>query len=153
MAKDRERRLAEELYVKQQKTAKEISELIGVTEKTIGAWVEKYKWKERRNALMSSISSGLDNINKLIDSYTEKLIEMQSNPENTDTAQFKLVDAIAKLNKTKDNFEKEHRIPYNVYINVMEAIMSAQLHKMKPTHHAAVLEFFEEHTDEVALKY
>jgi predicted transcriptional regulator len=153
MAKDRERKLAEELYVKQRKTAKQIAEYLGITEKTVGDWVKKYGWKDRRNALMSSLSSGLDNINKVIDHYAEKLIEMESDPEAKEDAKFKLVDAMAKLNKTKENFEKAHRIPYNVYINVTESIMNEMLQKMKPAVHADLLEFFEEHINNLALKY
>lgn len=153
MAKDRERRLAEELYVKQRKTAKQIAELLGLTEKTVGVWVDKFGWKDRRNALMSSMGSGLDNINQLIDSYAEKLIEMESDVKIDSKEKFKLVDAMAKLNKTKENFEKQHRIPYNVYVNVTETIMQEMLQKMKPTHHEAVLTFFEDHVNQLALKY
>lgn len=153
MAKDRERRLAEELYIKQRKTAKQIAEYLALTEKTVGVWVDKYGWKERRNALMSSMSSGLDNINRLIDNYAEKLIEMEDDIKADPKEKFKLVDAMSKLNKTKDNFEKTHRIPYNVYVNVTETIMQEMLAKLKPVHHEPILEFFEDHINNLALKY
>jgi len=64
-----------------------------------------------------------------------------------------IIDAIAKLNKTKDNFEKEHRIPYNVYINVTEQIMGAMLEKLPGKMQESVLDFFEEHINSIALKY
>ncbi|WP_264521195.1 DUF1804 family protein [Flavobacterium sp. N1994] len=153
MAKVREQKLAEDLYIKGKKTAKEISSLINVSEHTIGTWVEKFKWKERRNALLGSTNNGLQNINNLIDIYAEKLISMETDKDASDSAKVKLVDAIAKLNKTKDGFEKEHRIPYNTYINVMELIMSDMISKIEPKHHLAILEFFENHTNELALKY
>ena len=153
MAKDRERKLAEDLYIKQKKNAKECADLVGVSEKTVGDWVEKYKWKDRRNALIGSAENGLLNINKLIDVYAERLIEMESDSEAKDSDKVKLVDAIAKLNKTKDGFEKEHRIPYNTYINVMDMIMSDMIVKVEPKHHLAIMEFFETHTNELALKY
>lgn len=54
MAKIREQKLAEDLYINGKKTAKDIALLVGVSEKTIGDWVEKHKWKDRRNALLSS---------------------------------------------------------------------------------------------------
>ena len=153
MAKIREQKLAEDLYIKGKKTAKEIAQLVNVTEKTIGDWIEKFKWKDRRNALLGSAQNGLLNINNLIDTYAERLIEMESDPEAKQDQKTKLVDAIAKLNKTKDGFEKEHRIPYNTYINVMDLIMSDMLVKVKPAHHLAIMEFFENHTNELALKY
>lgn len=153
MAKIREQKLAEDLYIKGKRTAKDISDLLGVTEKTIGNWIEKYKWKDRRNALLSSANNGMQNINNLIDIYAEKLVEMENDSEASNPDKIKLVDAIAKLNKTKDGFEKEHRIPYNTYINVMDLIMSDMIDKVEPKHHLALLEFFENHTNELALKY
>lgn len=153
MAKVREQKLAEEMYINGKKTAKEIATLVGVSEKTIGDWVDKFKWKDRRNALIGSAKNGLLNINNLIDIYAEKLVGMESDPEAKDEAKIKLVDAIAKLNKTKDSFEKEHRIPYNTYINVMDLIMSDMIAKMPAPHHLPILEFFENHTNELALKY
>ncbi|RTY80689.1 hypothetical protein EKL97_10515 [Flavobacterium sp. LS1P28] len=153
MAKIREQKLAEDLYIKGKRTAKDIAQLVGVSEKTVGDWVEKFKWKERRNALLGSAQNGLLNINNLIDAYAEKLVEMENDPEAKQDQKTKLVDAIAKLNKTKDGFEKEHRIPYNTYINVMDLIMSDMIAKIEPKHHLVLLEFFENHTNELALKY
>lgn len=153
MAKIREQKLAEDLYIKGKRTAKDISDLIGVTEKTIGNWIEKYKWKDRRNALLGSQQNGLQNINSLIDMYAESLVTMENDPDAKQDQKTKLVDAIAKLNKTKDSFEKEHRVPYNTYINVMDLIMSDMLSKVDIKHHLALLEFFENHTNELALKY
>lgn len=153
MAKIREQKLAEDLYIKGKRTAKDIAQLVGVSEKTVGDWVEKFKWKDRRNALLSSLQNGQSNINNLIDSYSEKLVEMENDPEATQEQKTKLVDALAKLNKTKDGFEKEYRIPYNTYVNVMDLIMSDMLVKVHPKHHIAIMEFFENHTNELALKY
>ncbi|MEH6405756.1 MAG: YfeC-like transcriptional regulator, partial [Leeuwenhoekiella sp.] len=82
MAKDRERRLAEDLYVKQRKTAKETANLLGVTEKTIGVWVDKYGWKDRRSAAISSVKSGIENINELINIYTERAIALENNDDD-----------------------------------------------------------------------
>lgn len=168
MAKDKERRLAEELYVKQRKTAKETAKLVNVTEKTIGKWVDDYGWKERRSAAMSSLKSGIENINELINIYTERAIQLETEEEDVSDLDKKqlaehkkerakekvsIVDSIAKLNKTKENFEKENRIPYNVYINVTEQIMAAMLDKMPNKTKPAILDFFEDHINTIALKY
>lgn len=168
MAKDKERRLAEELYVKQRKTAKETAKLVNVTEKTVGKWVDDYGWKERRSAAMSSLKSGIENINELINIYTERAIQLETEKEDfsdlsekemaeakKDRAKEKvsIVDSIAKLNKTKENFEKENRIPYSVYINVMEQIMDAMLEKLSGKLWPEIFDFFEEHTNALMSKY
>lgn len=168
MAKEKERRLAEQLYVKQRKTAKEVAKLVNVTGKTLGKWVEQYGWKDRRNADMASLKSGIENINALINIYAERAIKLEDEDDDfsdltakelreakKDRAKEKvgIIDAIAKLNKTKDNFEKDHRIPYNVYINVTEQIMAAQLLKLTPKLQGEVLDFFEDHINSIALKY
>lgn len=168
MAKDKERRLAEELFVKQRKSQREVAKLVGVTEKTIGKWVEEYGWKERRSAAMSNLKSGIENINQLINIYTERAIQIESEDENLSDldekqlAEYKkerakekisLVDAIAKLNKTKENFEKDHRIPYNVYINVTEQIMGAMLEKVPNKMRPDILDFFEDHINSIALNH
>jgi phage terminase Nu1 subunit (DNA packaging protein) len=153
MAKVREQKLAEELYIKGKKTNKEIAELVGVSEKTIGEWVEKFKWKERRNALLGSTNNGIQNLKVLVDLYAEKLIEMEQSDTPDPKERARLTDALAKANKTLESFEKDNKIPYSVYINVMELIMGDMLAKIEPKHHLAVLEFFENHTNELALKY
>jgi hypothetical protein len=167
MAKDKERRLAEEMFVKQRKTARDVARLVGVTEKTLGKWVDHFGWKERRSANMSNLKSGIENINALINIYTERAIEIERDEEppigfsNKELADYKkdrvkekvsLIDSIAKLNKTKENFEKDHRIPYNIYINVTEQIMSSMLEKV-PKLRTEVLDFFEDHINSIALKY
>lgn len=40
---------ARELYINEHQTAKAISQQIGVSEKSIGAWVKQYGWKENRD--------------------------------------------------------------------------------------------------------
>lgn len=153
MAKIREQKLAEDLYIKGKRTAKDIAQLVGVSEKTVGDWVEKFKWKERRNALMGSAQNGLQNLNVLIDMYAEKLIEIENSPNPDAKERARVSNALANANKSKDGFEKEHRIPYNTYINVMDLIMSDMIAKIEPKHHLVLLEFFENHTNELALKY
>lgn len=170
MAKIRERKLCERLYVHDRKTAKECAKILNVTENTVGKWVDKYNWKDKRSALVSTVENGVANLNKLINIYTERLIEIEGKdypkPIDEDSRKLhvveqradaqeriKLTDAIAKLNKTKDNFEKEHRIPYSTYIKVSEQIMSHMIEKMDGTHHEALLDFFEEHTNDIALNF
>ncbi len=53
MAKDKEKRLAKELYL-QGKSQKEIAMLTGVTEKTISRWVTTGNWKTIRDAKVNT---------------------------------------------------------------------------------------------------
>lgn len=46
------REFAQILFVKEGLTQKEIHERTGVSEKTIGRWVEKYKWREMKKSLL-----------------------------------------------------------------------------------------------------
>jgi transposase len=168
MAKDWERGEAEKLYIKEGKTAKDIANLLKVTEKTIGKWVDDYNWKERRASHMSSVKSGAENINELINIYAEKAISLEREKLDLDgltkeekaermqeivKEKVSLVDSIAKLNKTKEGFEKENRIPYNVYINVAEQIMAEMLNTLPEKLHPEILDFFEDHINNIALNY
>ncbi|MDB9498579.1 terminase gpP N-terminus-related DNA-binding protein [Nodularia spumigena] len=62
MAKANERKLAESLYIDGNLTQKEIAEQLGVTEKTLIQWKDKYNWEKLRIAkrtTKSEIINGL----------------------------------------------------------------------------------------------
>ena len=54
MAKEKEKRIAFDYYTVQGHTAKSISEMLNVAEKTVGDWIEKGKWKGVRDANLNS---------------------------------------------------------------------------------------------------
>ena len=161
MAKDSARRRAEDMFIKDGKTQKYISETLNVTQKTVGKWVAKYKWKERRDAFLSSVGNAQENISKLASVYAEKLFLLsQEDPgddleekERISKEEVRLGDLLSKLNKYRESFEKQNKIPYNVYINVCEQIMGAMLKELPPNHHETVLDFFEDHITNIALNY
>lgn len=161
MAKDEQRRKAEDMYIKEGKSAKYISDVFKVTPKTVGNWVAKYNWKARRAAHASSIKSAEENFTKLANVYAEKLLLLsQEDPgddleekERISKEEVRLGDLIAKLNKSREGFEKNNRIPYNVYINVAEQIMAAQIKTMPEDTHGNILDFFEDHINNIALNY
>lgn len=153
MAKLNAQKIAADLFIKGKKTNKEIAELVGVSPKTITDWDEKFKWKERRNAALSSTNTGIQNLKELVNMYAEKLIDIENSDNPDPKERARLTDALAKANKTLESFEKDNKIPYTTYINVMELIMGDMLIKVEPKHHTALLDFFETHTNELALKY
>lgn len=53
-ANDRKRAYAERLYVDDGYTNKAIADTVGVSEVTIGSWVKKYGWKEKRDEILAA---------------------------------------------------------------------------------------------------
>lgn len=54
LSKEKEREYARILYVSERITAKEIAERVGVSEKTIGTWIDKYGWDRLRQSLLTT---------------------------------------------------------------------------------------------------
>lgn len=161
MAKSEERKKAEDLYIKHKKTAKEIAKILRTTEKTIGRWIKQGNWKSRRNAVLTSKQSAEESITKLGAVYAEKLLELSKldpgddldERERISKEEIRIADLLAKLNKYQEKFEKDNKIPYNIYVNVAEQIMNAALNEMPRETQPDVLDFFESHINQISLKY
>jgi transposase len=168
MAKEKERRTAQILYVEQGKTAKEVSELIGCAEKTIGEWVYKFGWKEERSARQASPAKRSDNIKQIITNLSEDRLRLDRDIRNFEknghcekqndetTLQSlreevaRIDDAVSKWNKTLENIEKENRVSLATYLHVMDEIFSAlRLHDAKL--YMATVEFQENHIHKISL--
>ncbi|PTN08049.1 hypothetical protein C8N47_11189 [Mangrovibacterium marinum] len=140
MAKDRERQTAKLYYVDHNLTAKEVSERVGVTEKTIGNWVEKYHWKAERDAKNASPAKRTANIKQIISNLSDEWLELdrevkeletgKGNPEEIAKLRTRIKgidDAVSKWNKTLENIEKDSQVPLSTYIYVMEDIFQGLL--------------------------
>ena len=162
MAKDKERRLAKELFL-QGKKQKEIARLARVQEKTIGEWVRKYGWREERDARFNSAKSHTESLKKLIGKLTERRLDLirlmdkaftEDNTEKYDaleTKANKLADEVSKYNKALISLDKENRISLAVYIDVMESIFKAvQVFDTKL--YMQLIDFQEQHLSEISLK-
>ena len=162
MAKEKERRTAHILYVDQGKHAKEVAELIGVAEKTIGEWVSKYGWKEERCARQVSPAKRADNIKMIILNLSEDRLrldrEIRASDEDADTSAMatmrdevsRIDDAVSKWNKTLENIEKENRISLSTYLNVMDQVFMAMRHYDTRLFMSTV-EFQEQHIHKISL--
>ena len=163
MAKERERRTAHILYVEQKKTAKEVAELVGVSEKTLSDWVSKFKWKTERDARSTSPTQRINNIESIIAGLAEERIELSrrlpesektGNKEEVDEIRkqiSKLDDAVSKWNKTLRDINKESKIPLSTYLEVMQSIFEALQH-YNPKLFMQTLDFQEKHIHDASLK-
>ena len=164
MAKDRELKIARILYVEQFKTAKEISGLINVSEQTLGKWIEKYNWKDQRNARINSPSVRTDNIRQLINDLSEQRIDLNQQLKDAESRKdmdlmtsirdniARVDDAVSKWNKTLENIDKESRISLSTYISVMEMIFDS-LSRYDEKLYIALLDFQEIHINDVSMRF
>jgi len=163
MAKEKERELARKMYVDQGKDAREIARMLRITEKTVGAWVAKYKWKSHREALLNSSTERLENIHKVISDITTDRLRLKKQSTDAslsgdlDTVRDinKLIvgldDAIAKWNKALTSFEKENRISLSQYLEVMDSIFDA-LKRDHPGLYMDTLDFQQGHIESISMK-
>lgn len=169
MAKENECRLAKIMYVDQLKDAKEISTILKVSEATLSKWVNKFGWKEQRNAKLSSPEVRTDNIKQVINGLTEDRInldrqlkdaERRSATDKAATIEVVLIrkniaqvdDSISKWNKTLFNVEKEQKISFSSYMYAMEQIFNA-LHQYNEKIFLQTIDFQEDHLNDVARRY
>jgi len=160
MAKDKERILAKELYLLG-KTGKEIAEHIGVTEKTVSRWVQKYGWREIRNAKLHGIQAKIDNIKQILEDLAEETVQINRQiARETDKEKIielrkrrnQIADEAAKWNKALENIDRSGKIPFNTYLNVMDEIFKA-LRKYDEKLFFLTLDFQELHIQEKAKEY
>lgn len=167
MAKEKERRTAHILFVEHDKTAKDISALVNVSEKTLSAWINKYGWKQERDARVLSPYKRQENIRQIITSLSEERLALQrslrhlpgdalsdENPHRASeirSAISKIDDAVSKWNKTLDNMTAEARISLTTYLSVMDGIFNA-LRCYDAALYVKTIDFQEEHVREITEK-
>lgn len=163
MAKDKERRIAHEMFVHRNKTGKEIAGMVGVTEKTVGDWVAKGGWKEEKEARATSGTSGLENVRRVISNLAERILENAMERKtavadndrqlchNLDKEAVALADQVSKMNKALENMDKANRINLAVYLDVMDDIFN-NLRAFDEKLFMKTLDFQESHVQQVSKK-
>lgn len=163
MAKEKEKKTARILFVEQGKSRKDIAHLLGLTEKTVGIWVDKFGWVKERSARTASPVKRSENIKEIITTLSEERIELQEQvkeaemkADNDTIAQVrgqmsKIDDAVAKWNKALISIDKENEITLSTYLNVMEKIFNAmRLHD--PRLFMSTIDFQEQHLHKITLE-
>lgn len=164
MAKDRERRTAQILYVDQNLTAKDVADRVGVSEKTIGDWVEKYQWKALRDAKNNSPAKRINNIKQIISNMSDEWLECDREVKKlereggdpkliaeTRTRIKGIDDAVSKWNKTLENIEKDANVSLSTYLFVMEDIFD-NLANFNRDLYIKLVDFQEHHINKVSIK-
>jgi transposase len=114
--KDRERTLAQALYLSGQYTQKQIASMVDVTEKTIGVWVEGGHWEKLRAAGQSTISQVVSNLIEIHLARTEQILtEVRGGSKD------KFGDELLKMSKAIE--ELQSGISLSTIIQVLQEFM------------------------------
>lgn len=162
MAKNRERQLAKELYMKG-KQQNEIASLVNVQEKTVGDWVKKYNWKAERDSRVNSQSSTVENYKRILSMLSQKRLDLIPEMEKAEAGRneelmadltrrsMQIADEVSRYNKALENLDQENRVSLSTYIGVMDDIFKA-LQEYDPKLFMKLLDFQEEHLSDISLK-
>jgi transcriptional regulator with XRE-family HTH domain len=110
MAKDNERKLAETLYVDGNSSQKEIAEQLGVAEKTVSGWKEKYNWDKLRVAKRTTKAEIIDGLYKSVAVIIKRAEDEDKRPLNTVES-----DQIVKLTRSIEVLEGAESLSNYVY--------------------------------------
>ena len=153
------------MFVHMGKTAREISERTGVSEKTLSKWINENDglWKKERDSRNMSPMKRVSNIEQIISGLADerlnldrqlKQAENDSNQEQASELRksiAKIDDAVSKWNKTLRDINKENRIPLAVYLEVMQSIFDA-LKIQDQKLYMKTIDFQERHIHDISIK-
>lgn len=162
MAKDKEKRIAFDYYTNQGMTAKAIAEIVNVSEKTIGAWVEKGNWKSVRGANVNSSKNQAQNIKELISELTEQQLQIAEEIKEAKEKGDK--NLVSELRKQSSALSQEvaiqtkaleriddNKLSLSTYLTVMNDIFQA-FEQFDKDIYLQTLEFQEAHLQTTSLK-
>lgn len=163
MAKEKEKRIAFDYYTNQGFTAKAISEIVNVSEKTIGDWVEKGNWKSVRDANMNSSQNRASKIKELISELTEqqleinievKLAKAEGDKERVIALRQQsasISQEVAIQTKALERMDSDNKISLGVYLEVMTDVFKNLEHYDKNIY-LKTLDFQESHLSTISIK-
>jgi transposase len=162
MAKEKEKRIAFDYYTNNGMTAKAISDIVGVSEKTIGNWVDKGNWKAVRDANVNSSKNQALNIKELISEMTEEQLRINEEIKQAKATGDK--NLIAELRKQSASISQEvaiqtkalermedGKLSLSTYLSVMNDLFQSMEQYDKDLYHKT-LDFQEAHLQTISLK-
>lgn len=163
MAKEKEKRIAFDYYTKQGFTAKAISEIVNVSEKTIGDWVIKGNWKSVRDAHLNSAQNRASKIKEFISELTEQQLEINIEVKQAKaTGDLKRVielrqqsasisQEVAIQTKALERMDHDNKISLGVYLEVMTDVFK-NLEQYDKSIYLKTLDFQENHLSTISIK-
>ena len=163
MAKEKEKRIAFDYYTNQGFTAKAISDIIDVSEKTLGDWIEKGKWKAVRDSNMNSSTNRAAKIKELVSELTEQQLEINIEIKAAKAIGDKeqvialrqqsasISQEVAIQTKALERMDTDNRISLGVYLEVMADIFKNLEHFDKDVY-LKTLDFQENHLSTISIK-
>jgi len=91
---------AESFYVKG-KTLSEISEILGISQRTLSRWKKSYGWQEKRKKYFMNPLSIQDQIDEEIAKLVQRLAMVDDEANEA-----KIIDQLSKLAKVKESYGK-----------------------------------------------
>lgn len=157
------RKEAHDLYVKDGLSNKEISERLKVSEKSVSKWVNDKDglWKKERIASVVNSKEQSDNVLEIIRMLAEDKLEIlqridEAEKEGDKDLVMELRKQAASLDnsvnawgKQMENMNKENRITFSVYLEVMDRVFDA-MKTANPHLYYESLDFQEAHIYDVS---
>lgn len=163
MAKKKEQELAKQLFVDFFKSQKEIAEDLGLTEKTVSQWANKFGWRALRDAKLNNSANRVENIKKVIAQLTESTLEVldkikiaDSNGDKGEALVLKkeatrIAQEVGMYQKALEKMEKNFKVSLSTYLEVMEDIFQA-LQTFDKEVYLKTLDFQKSHLQTIAQK-
>ncbi len=129
---------AKNLYIKGRINRKEISQIVGVTEKTLRSWIDKDEWNSLKEAQTVTRQQLLQDAYSQLKAVNQKIDEMGGVPDKV------LSDAKSALRKEIEAFESS---PLHVYCEVFDEL-TEWIIENKPTKSLEYSKLFREFLEE-----
>ncbi len=134
--KQKEFDYAKMLFVKERLTQKEVARRVGVTEKTIGKWVDQEKWEDLRKSMLTTKDSQLTHLYNQLEWLNNHIAQrdiiydlpagVSPNDKNFNAAKYRIIqgnvanskeaDSIAKITSAINKLETETSIADTVEV-------------------------------------
>lgn len=163
MAKNKERQVAEKLYIELFRPQNEIAEELGLTEKTVGNWAREGNWKELRNARINNSNNRAETVKKVIAGLSESALELQQKIKDAEEVgdmplalclkkeSTAIAQQVGMYQKALEKLEKNFKVSLSTYLEVMDDIFEA-LQTYEKELYIKTLDFQKYHLQNIAQK-